>query len=326
MMRTLALIAVFVCVAAAQLGTDIPESRTIANPMHPASSRICSLSNRFKTVDKSSFYKSSFNKDTSVCVKDYLEVCATVNGLVPCNKHTHVCVAVDYAFADEKLYPASAAVMAKAPEICVEEGSFDTPDSDVLVIAQILFSGIFMISTFIIFAVRVQVEVILIVLCGVFLFICLLLLFSYYYLNGILVFMSALAASTAFSLKYNEATAVGIAIVLGTLYWVTYESGLGAIQHHSRFSAGGIETDFYEQKCNQYYNGRFYYPAQLHSEDENIAVKYQLFCNRSWLAAELFFMIAAEQLLVLLIAIGASVHLAPAAVVVEEEEVVKVQQ
>ena len=195
-------------------------------------------------------------------------------------------------------------MMEEPPEVCSETTSYRHSDTSVLVIAQIIFSFIVLIAAYIFFVKQCQVSVLFKALLAVFLVDCLLLLFGYFYLNSILIFLTALAASLCFSMKSDTAAAVGFGLLLTTLYWTTFRNGLGDVQHHSRFTAGNAATDAYERMCTNYFRGYFFWPAEDHTETDNIAVSFWGFCSRDWLGAQLFFMIFAQQLLVVLIAAG----------------------
>lgn len=326
-MRTLVLLASCLIVVYAQLGTDVPNQFTVNAETQPYGSSLCALDGKFKNVDKSSYYKASFPGLKRLCVKEYLDVCATVNGVVPCNTFNSKCVEVGYDYDNAQQHPASAAVMAKRPEVCTEQGEFRHPDTATIVVAQIIFSGIVFIGGFVLFLLQVQGSIILKAILGVFLLDCLLLTFSYYYLNAIIIFAAATAAGVCFSLKSDGATGFGFVIILAALYWTTFESGLGSVQHQSRFRAGSATTDFYEKQCNNYYRGYFYYPLEQHENDDNIAISYRGFCDRNWLGAQLFFMIFAQQLLVVFLAVGAYLQFGQESVqVVSVKTVAKDQQ
>jgi hypothetical protein len=306
-MRFLASV-VILCLAAvalAQTGTDVPTEFTVNPETQPFGSSLCALDSKFKQIDKTGYYKAAYPGLKRICVKDYLDACATVNGIQPCNLFNSQCTEVSYDYADSRQHPNSTANMARRPEVCVDSQPYRHPDTAVVIIAQIIFSGIIMILAFVLFLLLVQGSFIFKILLGVFLVVCLLLTFSYYYLNAIIIFGAAIAAGICFSLRSDAAAGAGFAIILAVLFWTTFQQGLGGIQHQSRFGAGDATTDYYEQACNNYYRGYFFFPLELHKDDDNIAVNFRGFCNREWLAAELFFMIFAQQLLVVLIGAGA---------------------
>jgi len=262
----------------------------------------------WKSVDKGAFYKANFPGVKRLCVKDYLAVCATVTGAVACNTYNAACTEVQYDFLDAAQHPESAANMELRPEVCTDATGYTHSDTSVILIAQIVVSGIVLIAGFVFFVLQAQPSPIIKALLAVFLLDCLLLIFGYYYLNAIVIFTAVIAAGICFSLKSDAAAAVGFGICLAALYWTTFQSGLGNVQHQSRFTAGVASTDAYERMCNNYFRGYFFFPLEAHKDNENIANSARGLCDRTWLGAQLFFMIFAQQLLVVFIAAGAFVQ------------------
>lgn len=201
---------------------------------------------------------------------------------------------MQYDFADASQHPDTAAAMELRPEVCTDTNGYTHPDTSVILVAQIVVSGTVLIAAFVFFVLQAQPSPIIKGLLAFFLLDCLLMLFGYYYLNAIVIFTAVISAGICFSVKSDAAAAVGFGIVLAALYWVTFESGLGFIQHHSRFTAGDATTDAYERMCNNYYRGYFFFPVEAHKDNENIANTARGLCDRSWLGAQLFFMIFAE--------------------------------
>eukprot|EP00760_Papus_ankaliazontas_P002571 PhM_4_TR1113/c0_g1_i1/m.3809 len=182
-MRTLLFVALLVIAVSAQNSTDVPSALTVNSPTHPFGSSMCALTGKYENKDKSDYYQASFSGVKKLCVKDYLDLCATVTGVQTCNKATHMCVEVEYSWDDAVQYPSVASVMAKRPEICIEAGAFRAPDSAVVHIAQILFSGLFLVAGLVVFVTQVQVAAPMKAFAGVYTLLCMLLLFSYFYLN-----------------------------------------------------------------------------------------------------------------------------------------------
>lgn len=324
-----AVLLIFVVAALAQRNaflppgeTDFPFSRTINDDKRPLTwvtvdnvTRRCDTEG-YTYIDKSSFYKKGFKGTTAICVKSYLAACATVNGLELCNTFNSQCASVDYDIGDSVQYPRAFKNMVQRPEICTDSGMYQNsrekgfrhPDTSVLLIAQIIVSATVLFTAYGFFVLQSEVSTTFKALLGIFFVDCILLLFGYFYLNSILIFATALAASLSFSMKSDAAAAVGFGLVLTTLYWTTFESGLGNVQHQSRFTAGGVTTDAYERMCNNYFRGYFFWPSEQHKEVDNIAVSFWGLCDREWVAAQLFFMIFAQQLLVVLIAAGSWVR------------------
>ena len=196
---------------------------------------------------------------------------------------------MQYDFADASQHPDTAAAMELRPEVCTDTNGYTHPDTSVILVAQIVVSGTVLIAAFVFFVLQAQPSPIIKGLLAFFLLDCLLMLFGYYYLNAIVIFTAVISAGICFSVKSDAAAAVGFGIVLAALYWVTFESGLGFIQHHSRFTAGDATTDAYERMCNNYYRGYFFFPVEAHKDNENIANTARGLCDRSWLGAQLFF-------------------------------------
>jgi len=324
MMRTILVLALAVTLALAQTPqggnivgpglppgqTDVPNPLTVNSESQPFNSNMCAGDGSWQNIDKTEYYKANFQGVSRLCVKDYLTVCATPTGLVTCNTYNSACADVTYDWSDATQYPVSAANMAKRPQVCSSTAGYGHSDTMVVLVAQIVISGIVMIAVFVLFAIKANVGIGIKVVSGVYLLVCLFLLFGYYYLNSILIFTAVLAAGVCFSLKSDAAAAVGFGICLTALYWVTFQNGLGYVQHQSRFTAGDVTTDIYERMCNNYFRGYFYWPLEQHGEGDNIANMYRGLCDRIFLSSQLFFMIFAEQLLVVYIALGAMTQFA----------------
>jgi hypothetical protein len=330
-MRTaLILVAMCVAVALGQIGTDVPDQFTVNAETQPYGSSICALDGKWKSIDKSAWYKPSFAGVKRLCVKDYLTVCATAQGAQACNSYNAQCVDSAYDFSDASQHPDTAAIMVSRPEVCSDQGMFSTPDTATILVAQIVVSGVVFIGVFVLFVIQAQPSILIKALAGVFLLDCLLMLFSYFYLNAIIIFTAVIAAGICFSLKSDSAAAVGFGICLAALFWTTFAAGLGNVQHQSRFTAGDATTDSYEKQCNNYYRGYFFFPLDLHKDDENVAISFRGLCDREWLGAQLFFMIFAQQLLVVFMAAGAQAQFGDAregeAGFVKQIEVARPQQ
>jgi hypothetical protein len=181
------------------------------------------------------------------------------------------------------------------------------PDAGVVIVMQILVSALFIPSALVLVLLNinisdVMVPVIVTVLMTINSFF---LFFSYFYLNAYILITAALIALTLFASRNAQLTLVGMFICLFALFWVSYSSGLGYLQHHSRFAGGNSINDTYEKYCDAYYRGYFFAPRIRKGYDDNPQVLYWSFCNRYWLAAVLFFMVLQELFLVLLVGAGA---------------------
>ena len=274
----------------------------------PFSSNVCTAAGFWKQYDRSSRYKTTFQNSgvTKLCMKEYMEPCSTDGGLQGCNEMNNKCIENKRDWANTILYGSAwSNTFQKTPQMCTEEGAKFHDDAMVLVIAQIIFSFIIFLAAYICMIIIGQPSIGMII-CGAFMFIfCSLLLFSYYYLNAIVVFAFTMAAIGCFSFLHEEGTAFGQIACLIALFWVTFENGLGWIQHHSRMTAGTMNTDAYEKICNRFYNGYFFNPYLAQEESENPAKKYNSLCDRYWIAAQLCFMIITELMLVIIIAVAA---------------------
>jgi len=254
-------------------------------------------------VDRTSDYVAGYNGTIQICVKTYISVCSGPTGVIACNQYYGSCKAVGYNWNNKVLNPNSYTV--NAPQICAMDGSFMAPDTKVIAVAEIMF-GFF---TYILaFALAIPVGravkgwgFIVLVLQLITSFT---LMFSYYYLNGIITLAASIAALALFKPRKPVLTGVGILMLLSAFYWVTFRFGLGNVQHQSRFDAGLATMPTYETMCINYYRGYFTFNADLNAVDADPAQAAWGYCGRGWLTAVLFFMIFAEILLVLLAATG----------------------
>jgi hypothetical protein len=223
----------------------------------------------------------------SVCILKFEHTC----GSDVCNDYDHVCNDLPDGRG----------------KTCISKGSFLLPDAAVVIIVQIIASGLFLPLGLIMVCLNIEVKHVvlptivttLLVLNSFFLF------FSYFYLNAYVIVLAAFASLALFGQRRPSCTVIGMFMCLLALFWVSYQYGLGNIQHHSRFNSGNSINDMYENYCDAYYRGFFFSPQILKSYDENPQVKFWGFCNRYWLAALLFFMILQELYLVLLVGAGA---------------------
>ena len=256
----------------------------------------------YQRIDKSKYYKAGVNVPTAICVKQFLDVCYTVEGAKPCSKDFARCVSSPSNWNDATFNPVSNARMTDRPQICASEGAFWHPETGVLSVAQPIISFIVGVVALVLVyqgAVKKNAPLLVRVLLIVQFVVCTLLFFSYYYLNAQMALLATFAAVGLIAAKDKGGLATAIVILLATLFWFTFENGLGEIQHHSRFSGSYTAN---EVTCNNYYRGFFGYPVLLHGPYESPRLMSRGYCLREWLAAEYFFIILVKLLLLVLIA------------------------
>jgi len=253
----------------------------------------------WKEVDLTYYYNPTFTGVKKICVRNsYVDVCKGPEGVQACNNFYGQCAPVTYDWRDRKLYPTVATL--DVPTICVSKGIFMASDVKVLVIAQVVI-GFVLITVALALSTPTGkatpgATVVVVVVQGV---VSMLLMFSYYYLNGLVQLGAAISAGALFRTRNAALTGVGILFLLSAFFWTTYRFGLGNMQQQSRFSAGLADSLTYENYCNQYYRGYFDFNSDINSIEVNPATGAWGYCRREWLAAELFFQIFAQLLLVL---------------------------
>jgi hypothetical protein len=226
-------------------------------------------------------HQPSLQNGVQVCVLSYQSVC----GIEVCNDYDQKCVDLpDH--------------MGKA---CISKGAFMHPDAAVLIFAQLIASGLMIPFGFVYILLNIKVRNALLptVTTTMIVAFSFPLFFSYYYLNAYIIVAATFGSLVLFAQKKQNLTVAGMILCLLALLWVCFRSGLGNMQHHSRFAAGDSINDTFEKYCDAYYRGFWFSPGILKSYDENPQVKTWGFCNRYWLACVLFFMILQELLLVL---------------------------
>jgi len=261
----------------------------------------------WKAYDKSSNYKQDAPGPVKVCARNYVNVCVGPNGLESCNKEYGHCRSVNYAWDNANMFTTFSTVR---PEKCVSDGAYMAPDTKVLVIAQSIFGIIFVIAaTAMCFGLRCAPcwGFPVLIAQGV---MSLLLIFSYFYLNGVVQLAGTIAALALFNTRKPGLVVFGIAICLITLFWVTYSGGLGDIQHHARLTAGDATQKTFEDLCQSYYRNYWKVILPIAEHTHNPEITAYGFCKRNWLAAELFFQMFAELLLIMMAACGVQCLLA----------------
>ena len=293
-MRTALLVAVLVAVVFAEA------------PIRPMTKDVCQ-GDHYSWKDQSGLYAAGSN--SAMCIfEDYEKVCTEIGGLVPCDSYDSICVQYN---GDETWKAANAAAGGKyisnaRPWKCVKEGYW-YPDSGVLAVAQVIatITAILWGSIVVIMSCKGGVTVLAVIALILMLPAGIILAHSYYYLNAIVVIAGTLGAIGLFSEKAPVFGATGMIVGLVTLFWVTYNAGLGFVQHHSRQSAGTAAADTYENACNNYYRGYFQVTPVRLADDENPMILYGGYCGRGLLAGMLWVMIFLELLLVIVVASGA---------------------
>lgn len=271
----------------------------------PADSPLCNKKG-FNRQDKTKFYKVNINVTKTFCAKSYLDACYTVDGIVPCNTNYERCVSSNSEWNDATYSPISASRMTERPQLCASEGAFWHPETGVLAVAQPCISFIVSITALVILKraiTQANVGRVLQVLLGIQVTTCVLLFFSFYYLNALIALLVTYAAVGLYASKDKNGIAVGLIAIIAVLFWFTFQHGLGEIQHHSRFSS---DLTAYETLCNHYYRGYFGWPILLHGPYESPSFLTKGYCLREWLAAEYFAIILVKITLLIFVAYGAA--------------------
>jgi len=259
----------------------------------------------YTKYDKSNKYQAGAGVVTGICTKKYYDACFTVDGVVPCNYESSSCVAVSYDWNNKDFNPVSAARMTDRPQVCISEGNYWGPETGVIAVAQPLIS--FIIGTFgfylTISVARPKISILTLIFLIVQFIWCTFLFFSFYYLNALIALLVTYAAVGLIAAKDRAGSATAIIALVATLYWFTFQHGLGEIQHHSRFTKA---LTGYETLCNNYYRGYFGYPIELHGAYESPSFLTKGYCLREWLAAEYFFIINVKVNLLIFIALAAA--------------------
>jgi len=318
-MRVVVLLLVFVALAASQ---------AIPTDTLPANDPRCQASG-WSITDKSSSYVAGFKGLTKICHRDYVVICTGPTGILACNDFYGACQDVGYDWQDKELFP-SVATNVK-PQICAMRGNVMNSDVKILAIAQVMF-GFFTFIGALVLSLGVAAKTpgaakfILIAqaVCS------LLLMFSWFYLNGIVQLAASIAAVALFRTRNGALTGVGILFLLSAYFWVTYQFGLGNMQHQSRFAAGLASAQTYENYCANFYRGYFDWNQDTKDIGENPAEAKWGFCDRNWLTTTLFFQLLAELFLMMLAATGIQALLwveeKPASPTTSETEPVTQQQ
>jgi len=294
-MLKFALVLAFVVLATAQINS-VPETVADGSPL-------CNKKG-FQRHDKSKYYKAGAGVTTAMCARQYLDVCYTVNGVVPCNKDYEKCVDVNTEWNDANLNPVSAKRMADRPQVCASEGALWHTETAAVAVAVPVISFIcFVIAAVWVVGAATRAEVALlpkiVAICNI--ITCTFLLFSFWYLNAILAITAGYFALGMIASKDKGGIATAIVGLVATLFWLTQGYGLGYLQHHSRYNAMPDYTS-YVSICNNYYRGYFGWPIELHGPFESPSYLTTGYCLREWIAAELFWLILTEAHLVILVA------------------------
>lgn len=275
----------------------------------PTTADICK-GDHYSWKDYSSSYSPNATVPRTVCIfSDYEVECPEITGLVGCDLYDSVCV----EYAGEENWKSAAALngytSTNKPKKCIKVGGFWFPDSRVVSTAQVILTvfGILWASFVVFFSIRSRsIPTLAWISLGLMLPAMIVMTVSYYYLNVIIVLACTLAALALFSEKTPLLTSIGMLILLSGLFWVTYNAGLGNIQHHDRRNAGPSFSDTFEKTCQSYYRGYFFKDDVRMADDDNPLVRNVGYCSRAFLAAQLFLMILLELLLVLTVVSGVS--------------------
>eukprot|EP00759_Apiculatamorpha_spiralis_P037165 PhF_6_TR37143/c1_g1_i1/m.54668 len=276
---------------------------TAVGPVRPSNRALCT-GDHYSWKDFSGSYNS--NVSSQICIfTDYEVECPDVAGLTACDLYTSVCV--EYV-GDEnwkRLPGASNWAGNGKPKTCVVEGGFWFPDSRVVAVAQVLITSFGVIAAVILAILNCRsVNILAIIVLILYIPISIILSVSYYYLNAIILTAAAIAAVALFAERSPVYGATGMIIALSALFWVTFQAGLGHIQHHDRRYAGPSYADTFEIKCNNYYRSYFSNTIAYSADDVNPQILFGGYCGRAFLAGELFVLILMELLLILLVAAG----------------------
>jgi len=276
-----------------------------AKAVRPSTPEKC-VGKNLKWVDLSAHYKGNAVAK-AICIFNYETACPTLSGAKACDDYVEKCV----AYPSDRNWNTTAGaqnweISSGSYKQCVSEGVFWYPDTRVIAVAQIIATtGVLIFATaYILVNLWASLNWLGLLSLVLMLPVATILTVSYYYLNVIVVFCAAITALGLFSQRSAVIGVVGMLVCLAALFWVTFDSGLGAIQHHSRREAGVATTDAYESACNNYYQGYFFLADVERKIDHNPNVDFQGYCSREFLAAQLFLMILLELLVVVMVSAG----------------------
>jgi len=272
----------------------------------------------WKSDDLSANYAKNFTGNTKLTYQsNFIEACRTLMGVVPCNKHNSVCQDVPDSIAwDNAVYhPEYTSRVVNRPQVCISRHLYRSPDAYVLFVANVMFCWILL--SFGLYAIIVRNTnnrgtLTMKVIAGFFYVPLALMFFSYYYYNAILGFAALFASYQLFTLKRADLTAFAFVFLFLAYYQVTFENGLGYVQHQSRLGPNLKSSDnTYENLCNQYYRSAFNFAPQVHGDFDNPLISTWGYCHREWLSAGLFYMIWFELAVLLSVFAGASALYVP---------------
>ena len=271
-------------------------------------------------VDRTSSYTNTFTGIKGMCKFGYEEVCATPDGVYSCNLHVARCVDLSSREWNKGITRTwwSGISMNSKPQHCTETGlqagdARMMPDTAVIAAAQpacafIVFLLALILSLIPAISKNENPHYIGFVICAILTWMsACIILFSYFYLDAFITCMVICIGIGCFATRCPIANAAGMLALFAALLWFTFSSGLGAIQHHHRFSgANAAPSDMmYETMCVEYYKGYFRYEFWTEDDKANPMSTGMSYCSWGIVAAMFWFMTFIKILITIMMFVGA---------------------
>ena len=233
MMKIICL-ALFVALAAAGQNNQISS----LSDAYPDGSDVCQK-NGFKRIDLSQYYQDDaiLPNGKAICVRNFMTACFTVDGAQACNPAYAACVSTTDEWWNQWLNPKSAARMKVQPQVCASEGAYWNMETAIIaVVVPVVAFAVGVVGLVLLYQAGVgsKVPITVQILAIANFVVCTLLLFSYYYLNAFLGYLVSFVILGFVAKGDKNGIAGAIVVLVGVLFWLTFKSGLGFIQHHNR--------------------------------------------------------------------------------------------
>lgn len=233
MMKIICL-ALFVALAAAGQNNQISSLLDA----YPDGSDVCQK-NGFKRIDLSQYYQDDaiLPNGKAICVRNFMTACFTVDGAQACNPAFAACVSTTDEWWNQWLNPKSAARMKVQPQVCASEGAYWHMETAIIaVVVPVVAFAVGVVGLVLLYQAGVgsKVPITVQILAIANFVVCTLLLFSYYYLNAFLGYLASFVILGFVAKADKNGIAGAIVVLVGVLFWLTFKSGLGFIQHHNR--------------------------------------------------------------------------------------------
>jgi len=205
---------------------------------YPDGSDVCQKDG-FRRIDLSQNYQDDaiLPNGKAICVRNYMTACFTVDGAQACNPAFAACVSTTEEWWNKWLNPKSAARMKVQPQVCASEGAYWSAETAIIaVVVPVVAFAVGVVGLVLLYQAGVgsKVPITVQIIAILNFIVCTLLLFSYYYLNGFLGYLVSFAILGLVAKGDKNGIAAAIVVLVGVLFWLTFKSGLGFIQHHNR--------------------------------------------------------------------------------------------